>query len=97
MARATATGTQPPCMNLTAVAPKKAKSTLRKAKVTRPALTGCHSQTRTATTKANTVVMIMVAVTAMPYAAARRDDEPNDRTSRIVATMSIQLMLGTYT
>ena len=50
---------------------------------------------RRATTKVRIVVIAIVPVTAMPYAAARFVDEPKPSTSATTPTNSIQLMPGT--
>ena len=47
------------------------------------------------TTNASRVSIIIVSVTAMPYADARALDERKPTTSAITAPSSIQLMLGT--
>ncbi len=65
-AAATASGNQPPCATLTMLAPKNARSTTRNVAVTPAAGQSFHPQTRRATTKARSVVMIMVVVTATP-------------------------------
>ncbi len=53
-----------------------------------------HRHNSRATTKASSVVMTIVIVTAIPYAAARFVDERKPNTSPTVAIISIQLISG---
>ena len=53
-----------------------------------------HFPIERATTNARMVVIAMVPVTAMPYAAASLDEEPNPTTSATTPMHSVQLMPG---
>jgi hypothetical protein len=85
---------QPPSSILSALAPRKAKSTGRN---TTPSATAPrpHPQRRRATTHSSAVVISIVAVTAIPYAAARFADEPKPTTSAHDATISAQFTAPT--
>ena len=65
--------------------------------VTSPAFHTLQPHRSRVTTYASSVVMTIVVVTAMPYAAARLVDERNPSTSPTVAIINIQLISGMYT
>ena len=59
-------GSQPPCAIFRALAPKNARSTVRKVPVTANATAGGHRHRSVATTCSSTAVITIVSVTAMP-------------------------------
>ena len=91
-ARPKASGNQPPAKILSELAEKNARSISTKGRTQQSASAGFHPHWSRATTKTSTLVMSMVPVTAMPYAAARLLDEPKPITSAITATSSSQLI-----
>lgn len=54
----------------------------------------CQPHRKRMTTNARIESIAMVAVTAMPYAAARLLDEPKPTTSAMIAASSTQLIHG---
>src|SRR5262245_11777207 len=90
-------GSQPPCRTFTRFAPKSEMSTARKTTATQMTTHLGHFHRSTATTESNIVVMTIVPVTAMPYAAANALD---DRKPTVISTVQIarnQFTCGTYT
>src|SRR3569623_2884945 len=92
---AMASGNQPPCAVLVILAVKKAKSieTKRTAKGIATHLFQRHSNS--ITSMSNTVSIIIVQVTATPYAAARLLDDWKPNTSTTVAVNNVQFTKGT--
>jgi hypothetical protein len=88
-------GTQPPSSILIRLAAKKAPSTARKTPAMRPAATGDQRHRRRATTYRRIVVMVIVPVTAVPYAEPSALEEPKPTTSSRQPTMSAALTSGT--
>ena len=76
------------------LAPKNARSIVRKTPTTPTIFSADHPQRSRATTMNIVDVMVIVEITAMPYAAARFDDDSNPSTSRMHATISIQFTAG---
>src|SRR5690242_13528000 len=90
----TASGNHPPAATLTRFAEKNDTSMMTSGMYSASAAPSDHRQLRTATRKNRNDVIVMVPVTAMPYAAARPELEPNASTSATHATISIQLISG---
>ena len=92
--RPNASGNQPPSTIFTTFALKKPTSTSRNAPNSATHAGRLQRQIRRATTNASTVVIAIVPVTAIPYAAARLVDDPKPSTSATTPTNSIRLMPG---
>jgi hypothetical protein len=88
-------GTQPPSRNFKRFAPKNGRSNDRNSTSSGSDFHMGHFHVARVTEKKAIDVMPIVPLTAMPYAAARRDDSRNDKTSTMHATASPQLMAGT--
>ena len=91
---ATSSGNQPPYSILIRFAPKKIRSTAKNTPVTDPAFNRLQPHRSRVTTYASNVVITIVVVTAMPYAAARFVDDSKPSTRPTVANMSSQLISG---
>src|SRR5260221_79515 len=91
---ATSRGNQPPSAILARFAPRNATSGIRKAMVTNDANATLHRRRSRATTYARIVVMIIVVLTARPYAPARLVELRKPITSAIVQNISAQLTDG---
>ena len=90
-------GSQPPCRIFTRLAPKSEISTARKISAT-PITAGFgHFHRSMATTDSNSVVMTIVPVTAIPYAAARALDDWKPMVMSTVQMARNQFTCGTYT
>ena len=76
-------------------APKNARSSSRKPAISGRATRLFHRHISTTTNATRIVSIIIVPVTAIPYAAARLLDDWNPRTSAITATNSVRLVNGT--
>ena len=92
--RPKASGNQPPSGIFTILAKKKPKSITRKGIAPTKARSGLHFQSRTATATASTLVISIVPVTAIPYAAARLEEDPKPMTNPTMEISSIQLIAG---
>src|SRR6476661_10769926 len=92
---ASASGTQPPCVNFTMLAESSVPSINAKKPNTAIANGQLHFQARTASTNTSSVVTSIVPVTAMPYAAARLLDDLKLTTSATTPASWIQLTAGT--
>ncbi|CAB4884256.1 unannotated protein [freshwater metagenome] len=77
------------------LAPKKPISITNSGPHTRRARLRRHFHRSVSTRKKISVVIAIVMVTAMPYAAARFDDERNPSTKPTQAIMSTQFTSGT--
>src|SRR4030095_12500502 len=96
MASPTASGTHPPCDILRIFEPKKAISMEKKNRLTIRARGRDHFQTVLIAKKARIVVITIVVVMAIPYAAARLLEDLNSSTRKTIATNSSQLSWGIY-
>ena len=96
MAAAAASGNQPPSSTFTRFAPKNEASTTRKSTVRGCAFQRGQRHRSRMTRWKRSVVMIIVPVTAMPYAAASAKDDLKPRTSAGIAvtgTMMVTTLL----
>jgi hypothetical protein len=87
-------GTQPPFCTFTRFAARNATSTMRKMLVTVVAFHDSQRKRSRATTSKSNVVMNIVPVTAMPYAAPRLEVFLNATTTRRHPTAMNQLTSG---
>ena len=87
-------GNHPPSTILKRFATRNDRSGMRNAIVIAPAVSRLQPRRSRATTYASTVVMIIVMLTATPYAPARFDELRKPRTSAIVATITLQFTAG---
>ena len=91
----TTRGNHPPTGILNRLAVRKPTSTVRKPAHTAAATPVRHRKRLRRATYSRTVVMTMVAVTAVPYAAARPVDDRKPMTSATQATVRDQFTAGT--
>jgi hypothetical protein len=87
-------GNQPPLGILSRLAPQNPRSTTRNAAASARTAGRLHFHRERATTAKRIVVNTMSVVTATPYAAASRLDEPKPSTSPMQANMSSLLSAG---
>src|SRR4030095_5877328 len=85
-----ASGNQPPSLNLRTLALKNARSMSRKAPKSAMLASALHFHIERATTYASIVVVAIVPVTAMPYAAPRLVDDPKPMTRTTTPKNSAQ-------
>ncbi len=88
-------GSQPPSSTFSRLAPKKPRSTVMNTPMISATSSLFQFHTFTITTQASTVVITMVAVTAIPYAAARLSELLNAITMHRMMNSSIQFTTGT--
>ena len=94
MHTATTSGNQPPVSIFTRLAPRNARSTVRNRAPTATTRPAGQRQRSLATEQNSSVVMVMVPVTAIPYADARLPDDWNVRTRSTQATPSTRFTPG---
>ncbi len=91
-----AKGNHPPANNFRAFAAKNGTSMIKRTMSRTLTKRADQSQLYRATEQARIVVITIVPVTAIPYAAARLLDSLNAITTTMTATNSIQLINGKY-
>ena len=94
MSNPTTNGTQPPWLTLVKLGIKNATSITKSNAVIDRLRIGFIRQRRCATKNIRIVVMVIVIVTATPYAAARLLDEGNAITRKTVAKNSKKFITG---
>ena len=87
-------GNQPPCMIFSVLAENKSTSIARKKPVASSAGKSRYFQPKCSTKNVRIVVVTIVPVTAMPYAALNFDDDPKPTTANNTAPSCNQLING---
>ena len=87
-------GNQPPWASFSVVAAKKVVSIVKKKPVANMLRSNGYFHAKRSTKKVRKVSIIIVAVTANPYADARFEDEPNPSTAMTTTASRVQLTKG---